>query len=77
MQFPPSAFHFQEPGYLSWCSDMLGARGPGFDSRQRQEVSLYSTASRQGLTKPIIQWVPVYNTRELLASNLDRKHRLF
>jgi hypothetical protein len=41
-------------------SDGLRAGRPGFDSRQGQEIFLYSTASRQvlGSTQPPTQWVP-------------------
>jgi hypothetical protein len=39
-----------------------GARAgrPGFNSRQGQEIFLYSTASRPalGLTQPPVQWMP-------------------
>jgi hypothetical protein len=37
-----------------------GAGRPGFDSRQGQEIILYSTASRPalGTTQPPVEWVP-------------------
>jgi hypothetical protein len=43
-----------------WYSDWLRAGWPGFDSRQRQESFLYSTASKLtlGPTQLHIQWVP-------------------
>jgi hypothetical protein len=49
----------RKPGYLSRCSDGLRAGRPGLDSRQRQEVFLFSTASRPtlGPTQPPVQWV--------------------
>jgi hypothetical protein len=45
---------------LSLCSDGLRAGRLGFDSRQGQEISLFSTTSRLALgpTKSPIQWVP-------------------
>jgi hypothetical protein len=49
-----------EPGGLSRYCDWLRARLSRFDSRQGQEVSLYSTASGPALgsTQLHIQWVP-------------------
>jgi hypothetical protein len=35
-----------EMGQLSWHTGGVWARQPGFDSQQRQEIFLYSTASR-------------------------------
>jgi hypothetical protein len=45
---------------LSQYSDGLRATGSGFDSRQGNEIFVYSTASRPALgpTQPPIQWVP-------------------
>jgi hypothetical protein len=50
---------WNELGYLGRYSDGLWARRPGFDSRQGQEIFLYSTLSRPALgsTQPPIQWV--------------------
>jgi hypothetical protein len=48
-----------EPKWLSRYSDGLRAGQPGLDSRQRQEIFLYTTASRLalGLAWSPIQWV--------------------
>jgi hypothetical protein len=45
---------------ISWYSDGLQAGWPGFNSRQGQEIFLYSTASRLALgpTQLPNQWVP-------------------
>jgi hypothetical protein len=42
-------------------SDEVRDGRPGFDSRQRQDIFLYSTASRPSLgpTQPPIEWVPM------------------
>jgi hypothetical protein len=50
-------FHFS---YVGRYSDGLWAARPGFNSRQRQDVLLFSTASRpaRGPTQPPIRWVP-------------------
>jgi hypothetical protein len=42
-----------------WYSDGLQAGRPGHDSRERQEISLFSTASRPALgpTKPPVRLV--------------------
>jgi hypothetical protein len=46
--------------WLSRYSDELRAGRPGFNSRQGQEIFLFSTAPRPALgpTQPPIQWVP-------------------
>jgi hypothetical protein len=49
---------FHELGWLTWC-DGLQAGWLGFDSWQRQEIFLYSTASTPALgsNQPPVQWV--------------------
>jgi hypothetical protein len=53
-------FYSYELGQISPYSDRLQDGRQGFDSRQGQEIFLYSTASRPALgpTQPPIQWVP-------------------
>jgi hypothetical protein len=50
----------REPEKLSWYNNMLWAGWLGFSSWQRQEIFLFSTASRLALgpTQPPVQWVP-------------------
>jgi hypothetical protein len=56
-----SIANYYEPGQLNRYSDGLRAGRPGFDSRQGQEIFLFSTASRSALrpTQPPMQWVLV------------------
>jgi hypothetical protein len=55
-----NAGNFQEPEYLIRFSCGLWAGLPEFDSRQGQEIFIFSTASKLALghTQPPIQWVP-------------------
>jgi hypothetical protein len=57
-------------------SDRLRARRPGFDSRQRQELFLYSTESKPALgpTEPPIQWVPGTISPEVKRPGREADH---
>jgi hypothetical protein len=51
---------YEEPRYLSRCSDWLRLGRLGFDSRQGQVIFLHSIASRKNLVtiQPPAQWAP-------------------
>jgi hypothetical protein len=51
---------FHKPEHLRRYSNGLQTGRPGFDSRQGQEILLFSTGPRPSLgpTQPPIQWVP-------------------
>jgi hypothetical protein len=67
-------------GQLSRYSNWLQVGRQGFDSRQMQDIFLYSTATRSGVrsTQPLIQWVSVAlspggNCRDVKLTNAEVK----